>query len=234
MNENLPELENVRKKCEALDSELNSFFQSIKEIRSVRDSFAGMPDRLKQNEVEIEHQKREMENMLSSTRNLLMSFEEQAKGLFFDLEKKTDAFAGNVKTNISELGNVFETSSTRFIEEQKDRLGQIINAYEQIQMSFEGIKNTITLHDQSITALQNDYAKVLKTFEKSDLSFSEIKKSLSYLQNRPYDAENRIKGMEKKLHDQFFSKLERQKYVILTMLAVMIAAVVLYIFYPRQ
>ncbi|MBI5741054.1 MAG: hypothetical protein HZA16_10060 [Nitrospirae bacterium] len=234
MNDNFPELENVRKKCETLDNELNSFFESIKEIRSVRDSVAGLPDRLKQNEAELEQQKMEMDNMLSSTRNLLISFEEQAKGLFFDLEKKTDALAGNVTTSISELGNVFETGSGRLIEEQKERLGQIIKAYDQIQMTFEGMKHTITLHDQSIAALQNNYAEALKILEKSDLSFRDIRKSLSDLQKRPSEMENRIKGMESRLREQFFSRLERQKYVILAMLAVMIAAVVLFLLYPGQ
>jgi len=56
---------------------------------------------------------------------------------------------------------------------------------------------------------------------------------VSDLQKRPYDAESRIKGLEIKLQDQFFSGLEKQKYLVLTMLAVMVAAIVLFILYPR-
>lgn len=227
-------LENIRKKCVELDHELNTFFQSLKEIKEIRDYVSVLPDRLKENEAEIERQKTRIENMLSSTSDLLIAFEEQAKGLFFDLEKKTDTLTGNVKTNISELKNIFfESHSAGLQIEQKEKFGQIVKAYEQIQASFEGIKNTIALHERSITALQNNYAEILKIFEKSDLSFDEITKSLSDLQKRPYNAELRIKAVEDKLMKIFFTKLERQKNVILAILFMLIAGLIFLIFYSR-
>jgi chromosome segregation ATPase len=233
MESNLQELENIRRKCVELDGELNTFLHSIREIRSIRDSVAEIPDKLKEQEAEIEHQKVKIENMLSSTSNLLITFEEQAKGLFFDLEKKTDTLAGNVKTSISELRNIFELNRVRLQEEQKEKLEQIIKAYDQIQISFESVKNTITLHEQSITALQNNYAEILKIFEKSEKSFHEIKKSLSDLQKRPYEADLRMKAVEDKLRKIFFTKLDRQKNVVLAMLFVMISCIIFLFFYLR-
>lgn len=231
MDSNLQELESVRKKCEALDNELNTFFQSLKEIKSLKESVSEIPDKLKQNEEDIENQKREIENMLSSTSNLLITFEEQAKGLFFDLEKKTDNLAGNVKISISELKNIFESNKVRFQEEQKEKLRQILEAYEEIRTSFENMNNSIIQHEQSISSLQNNYAEIIKIFDRSELSFREIKRSLADLQKKPHDAENRMRAMENRLQELFFTKLERQKYIILTILSLIITSIIIYVFY---
>ncbi len=233
MNSNLQELENFRKKCVALDNELNSFYHSIQEIKSLRDTVAELPDRLKENEEEIEHQKARMENMLSSTSHLLITFEEQAKGLFFDLEKKTDKLIADVKTSVSELRNVFESNNSRLQEEQKNKLEKVATAYEQTALSFESVKNKITLHEQSIAALQNNYAELLKILERSELSFKEIRKSLSDIQRKPYDAELRVKAVEDKLRNMFMTKLERQRNVIMAMVFILVAGIVFLVFYLR-
>lgn len=233
MNSNLQELENFRKKCVALDNELNSFYHSIQEIKSLRDTVAELPDRLKDNEEEIEHQKARMENMLSSTSHLLITFEEQAKGLFFDLEKKTDKLIADVKTSVSELRNVFESNNSRLQEEQKNKLEKVATAYEQTALSFESVKNKITLHEQSIAALQNNYAELLKILERSELSFKEIRKSLSDIQRKPYDAELRVKAVEDKLRNMFMTKLERQRNVIMAMVFILVAGIVFLVFYLR-
>ncbi len=233
MNSNLQELENFRKKCVALDNELNSFYHSIQEIKSLRDTVAELPDRLKDNEEEIEHQKERMENMLSSTSHFLITFEEQAKGLFFDLEKKTDKLIADVKTSVSELRNVFESNNSRLQEEQKNKLEKVATAYEQTALSFESVKNKITLHEQSIAALQNNYAELLKILERSELSFKEIRKSLSDIQRKPYDAELRVKAVEDKLRNMFMTKLERQRNVIMAMVFILVAGIVFLVFYLR-
>jgi len=233
MNSNLQELENFRKKCVALDSELNSFYHSIQEIKSIRDTVAELPDRLKDNEEEIEHQKERMENMLSSTSHFLITFEEQAKGLFFDLEKKTDKLIADVKTSVSELRNVFESNNARLQEEQKNKLEKVATAYEQTALSFESVKNKITLHEQSIAALQNNYSELLKILERSELSFKEIRKSLSDIQRKPYDAELRMKAVEDKLRNMFLTKLERQRNVIMAMVFILVAGIVFLVFYLR-
>jgi len=233
MNSNLQELENFRKKCVALDSELNSFYHSIQEIKSIRDTVAELPDRLKDNEEEIEHQKERMENMLSSTSHFLITFEEQAKGLFYDLEKKTDKLIADVKTSVSELRNVFESNNARLQEEQKNKLEKVATAYEQTALSFESVKNKITLHEQSIAALQNNYSELLKILERSELSFKEIRKSLSDIQRKPYDAELRMKAVEDKLRNMFLTKLERQRNVIMAMVFILVAGIVFLVFYLR-
>jgi chromosome segregation ATPase len=216
-----------------LDGELSAFLHSIQEIKSIRDSVGQLPDKLKENEAEIERQKVKIENMLSSTSNLLITFEEQAKGLFFDLEKKTDKLVVDVKTSTSELRDIFESNSARLREEQKEKLEKVVTAYEQTALSIESVKNKITLHEQSITALQNNYAELMKIFERSELSFRVVTKSLSDLQNKPYDAELKVKAIEDKLKNMFLTKLERQRNVILAMLFILTAGIIFLVFYLR-
>jgi DNA repair ATPase RecN len=56
MNKNLHDIESVYKSLEILNDELDTFFQSIKEIKEIRDTVGALPERLKQYEVEIENQ----------------------------------------------------------------------------------------------------------------------------------------------------------------------------------
>jgi len=233
MNADWQELENVRKKCAELDSELSTFFKSLKEIKDIRDSVSELPEKLKQTETEMENQKKEIENLMSSTSNLLITFEEQAKGLFFDLEKKTENLAGEVKTSISDLKNIFELNNTRVNSEQKEKLQQIAGAYEQIRSSFEDMGKMVDSHEQSINALKDNHAGILKMFEKVEPALKEIQHSVTELQKRPDEIENKLKAMEAQLREAFFTKLERQKHIILAMLIVLLASIVFFIFYPR-
>ncbi|RJQ47196.1 MAG: hypothetical protein C4538_05545 [Nitrospiraceae bacterium] len=231
MSKDWHETDSVRKKCEELDNELDVFFQSIKELKSIRDSMAEMPDRLKQNETDIVSKKREIEDMLSSTSNLLISFEEQAKGLFFDLEKKTDALTGNVKTSISDLRKLFESNSARLHQEHREKLDEIARTYEQVLSSHESLKKMISAHEQTIAVLQDNDSHIMKLTEKHEQFFREIRQSLTELHKRPLDADSKIKALETKLRESFFVNLDRQKKTILTMMAVLIAGIIFVIFY---
>ncbi|MBI5099269.1 MAG: hypothetical protein HZB30_08525 [Nitrospirae bacterium] len=231
MDTDWQELEDVRKKCVEFDGELDTFYQSLREIKEIRDSVRDLPEKLKQNEEEIEKHKREIECMMTSAGDLLINFEEQAKGLFYDLEKKTENLAGDVRSNISELKNIFEIDSQKLHNEQKERIEQITLTYEQIKIFFKNIKSVIDSHEQSINTLNDNYANSLEMIQRSEQSFKEIQKTVSELIKRPDEPDNRIKAVEAQLKELFFTKLERQKNIILWMLAAVIISVVFIVFY---
>ncbi|MBI5408667.1 MAG: hypothetical protein HZA14_04815 [Nitrospirae bacterium] len=233
MNTDWQELENVRKRCEALDHELNTFFQSIKEMKEIRDSVSMLPDKLKQSEEELENQKKEIERLMSFTGNLLITFEEQAKGLFFDLEKKTETLAGDVRSGISDLKNVFEMNSMRLSDEQKEKLEQIAKAFDHMKTYYEEMKKALESHEQAINSLKNSHVELLKMFESVEPSLKNIHKTISDLQRRPSDVENKLRAVEEQLRELFFKKLERQKHVILAMLIVLLVSVIFFVFYPK-
>jgi len=231
MDTDWQELEDVRKKFEVLESELNAFFQSVKEIKEIRDSIGDLPDIIRQNKEDIENQKKDIEGLMTSTSNLLITFDEQAKGLFFDLERKTENLAGNVKASISELKNVFELNSSKLQNEQKDRIEQITGAYEKIKSFFGDIKSLVDSHEQSIIILNDNYAGILKMIQRSEQSLKEIKYNISVLQKKPYEAEDKVKAVEERLKALFFTKLERQKKVIMAILITFIISIIFIVSY---
>ncbi len=79
MNKNLHDIESVCKSLEILNDELDTFFQSIKEIKEIRDTVGALPERLKQYEVEIENQIEKF--------NQIKTFYEPIKNLETSLEE---------------------------------------------------------------------------------------------------------------------------------------------------
>ncbi len=233
MDTDWQELEEVRKKCVEFDGELNTFYQSLKEIKEIRDSVRDLPKKLKQNEEEIENQKREIELMMTSASDLMINFEEQAKGFFYDLEKKTENLTGDVKSNISELKNIFEINSLKLNNEQKERIEQITLEYEQIKIFFENIKSVIDSHEQSINTLNDNYANALEVIQRSEQSFKEIQKIVSELIKRPNEPDSRIKAVEAELKELFFARLEKQKNIIMWMLAAFTISIIFIFFYVK-
>ena len=235
MDTDWQELEEVRKKCAEFDGELDTFYQSLKEIKEIRDSVRGLPEKLKQNEEEIEKQKREIELLMTSTSDLLINFEEQAKGVFYDLEKKTENLAGDAKSNISELKSIFEINSLKLNNEQKERIEQIALEYEQIKIFFKNIKSVIDSHEQSINTLNDNYTNALEMVQRSEQSFKEIQKTVSELIKRPYEPDNRIKAVEAQLKELFFTGLEKQKNIIMWMMAaVAISIIFIFVYVMRH
>jgi chromosome segregation ATPase len=231
MDTDWQELEDVRKKCIELDSELDTFFQSLKEISEIRDSVRYLPEKLRQNEEEIENRKREIESMMSSTSDLLINFEEQAKGLFYDLEKKTENLAGDVKSDLSELKNIYELNSLKLHNEQKESIEQITAAYEQIKEFFNNIKSVIDHHEQSINTLNDNYTGISKMIRSSEMSIREIRITITELIKRPSEPDNRIKAVEAQLKELFFTKLEKQKNIIMWMLAAFTISIIFIVFH---
>ena len=58
---NKVELETVRKKIQALDSELDTFIKAVREIKEIRNTLGALPEELKQKTAEIEDRKKEIE-----------------------------------------------------------------------------------------------------------------------------------------------------------------------------
>lgn len=225
------DIEEVRKKCVELDSELDTFFKSLKEIKEIRDLVGALPDKLRQDQDEIESRKTEVEHLKSSVSSLLITFEEQAKGLLFDLQKKTEDLAGDVRSSMSEFKNVFESSASSLNNAQRERLEQITGAYQDIRKFFENIKSVIDSHKHSIITLNDNYANLLMMLERTELSIKGIQNNIFSLQKRPNEADAKIKVMEERLKEQFFTKLEQQKSIILWMLTAFIISVIFIVFY---
>jgi chromosome segregation ATPase len=225
------DIEEVRKKCVDLDSELDTFFQSLKEIKEIRDFVGDLPDKLMQDQEEIESRKAEVEHLKSSVSSLLITFEEQAKGLLFDLQKKTEDLAGDVKSSMSEFKDVFESSASSLNNTQRERLEQITGAYQEIRRFFENIKGVIDSHEHSIITLNDNCAKLLMMLERTELSIKGIQNNAFLSQKKPNEFDAKMKVMEERLKEQFFTKLDRQKNIILWMLTVFIFSIIFIVFY---
>lgn len=185
MDKKMDDIKYLSQKLEDLDNELNTFFQSVKEIKEIRDTVASLPENLKKREIEITHQKQELEQLMFSTNNLLMSFEEKTKGLFFDLEQKANILMNDVRLNVSQLKALFQFANTKLKNEQIKNLEHLSEEHKRLETYRE-------------------------TTEKLELTFEENKKYLNELENKIFKREEALKTL-------FFSKLEKQKRLILIM-----------------
>jgi len=209
----------VRKKCEELNNELDTFLQSLKEIKEIRDFVGDLPDKLRQDQEEIESRKIEVEHLKSSMSSLLITFEEQAKGLLFDVHEKTEKLAGDVRSSMTEFKDVFESSSSSLNSAQKERLEQITGAYQEIRDFFENIKSVIDSHEHSITKMNDNYAALLMMLERTELSIKGIQNNAFLSQRRPAESDAKIRAAEERLKKLFFSQLEQQKKLTRWLLA---------------
>jgi chromosome segregation ATPase len=223
-------LESVKRKFETLDSELNVFLKSIREIKEIRDSVEELPERLKQNKQEIENQKKDLERLMTSTNNLLMTFEEQSKGIIFDLEKKTEALTNEVKSSLSQISNLFKHENIRLPDVNKEALEELSKRVKEIKIAYDSLKEVVESHEQTINLLKDNYMTLSKVFERIEPSIVEMKRNISELQERPHEVESNMKELEKRLKDIFFENLDRQKKVILFTLSLLIGGIIFYLF----
>jgi len=219
MEKEWQDIEDVRKKCEELNSELDTFLQSLKEIKEIRDFVGDLPDKLRQDQKEIESRKMEVEHLKTSMSSLLITFEEQAKGLLFDMHEKTEKLAGDVRSSMSEFKDVFESSSSSLNSMQRERLEQITGAYQEIRDFFENIKSVIDSHEHSIHKLNDSHAALLMMLERTELSIKGIQNNAFLSQRRPAESDAKIKAAEERLKKLFSSQLEPQKKIIMWILA---------------
>ena len=106
MSEDEYELETVREKCEELDRELNTFMQTIAELRELRDEIGMLPEKLINSESEIAVLKKELKSMMLSVTKTVDSFEKKGNGMINDLEKRIyhlEASVAYIKNNTADL-----------------------------------------------------------------------------------------------------------------------------------
>jgi chromosome segregation ATPase len=225
MSENKGDLETVSKKFVNLDSEIDSFLRTIREINQIREDVEEFPGRLKKNETEIEDQKKRVDSLVSSTNNLLITFEEKSKGVLFDLERKTNVLAGEVKSGISELEALFSKNSSEFKDRDRGKINKVLIKQGELNDSFKSLKKQVNTNGQSINILKNSYAAVSGIFEKLETSFNEMKKNIVDLQRRPYEVENKTVETEERLIALIDENYSRQKIFMWMLLAGVIASI---------
>ncbi len=235
MSEGVNEINNVSAKFKSLDSELNTFLKTIKEIKDIRENVGSLPEKLKHHEQEIEKQKNKLNGLMSSTNNLLMTFQEQAKGVIFDLEKKTDVLADEAKTGISHINNIFQENTAQFKDEQRGENDKLIQNFNELQTSLHMLKNTLEKHENSINVLESDHKVTKTTLYKLEGSLVELKKNLFNSQRKPDETEKRIRRMEEGFTTQFARTLQNLKTTSLVLGVLLMASIAFstFIFFSR-
>jgi hypothetical protein len=82
---------------------IDNFIQVISEVKETKGSVGDLQERLINHEGEIENKKKELDNLMSLTNNLVINIEEQMKGFMFDLEKKADALNMDMKKTLHDF-----------------------------------------------------------------------------------------------------------------------------------
>lgn len=229
MSENAYDLKTVQKKLESLDSELTMFMQSIKEIKEIRDSVESLPERLRQREIEIEQQKKEVDTLISSTNKLFIAVQEQTRGIVYDLEKKAQDLSGHIEQSMSQVNTICEQHSIQRQREHKQELEAITKKFRFMLSSCEELKNMVDSHELEIKSLKNNCAAVSAAFGKINASYPGV-------QTRPAGNDETIKKVEERLTDLFFHNLEKQKRVVLITFGILLACIIFmffFLYYPQ-
>ena len=229
MSDDISHMDSVQKKLEQLDTELGEFSQVVSEVKEMRNSAADLHGRLKEHEDEIINQKMELEQLMSSTGNMMLSFEEKTRGVLFDLEKKTDDLMGEVKSGISLIGTLCEQGDNNLKDQQMENPGAISKKYQDIKVVCDTLKTMADEQDKKINKLENGYAAASSVYEKLGSSVADMKKTIYELQKKPYDIDNKIKKLEERLETSIDLKFSRQKTFIVTMMVALIVGVLLFI-----
>jgi len=219
--------ETVQKKLEDLDNEVNTFIQVIREVKEMKDTAGVVHERLLSQEGEIEHRKKELEQLMSTTKNLGINIEEQTKGVIFDLEKKTDALISEMKSGISQISNICEKGSAQLQGQQNEKYEHISNKYEELKKAYEILKAIVDSHEHKISMLNTGQPGETDFFDKMEASLTELKKISNEVQKRPYEIDNKLKKMEEKLELSINEKYSRQKNFTLIVLIILSAAIFL-------
>ncbi len=230
MNEETYELEIVRKKFEDLDNDLDNFTRSIREIKDIRDSVETLPEQLRQGEEAIGNQKKELDTLLASTNNLLMSFEEQAKGILFDLEKKTDNLSEEAKTSIARINNIFQQSTDQLKETCSEQEEKIFGKYKELHQSLEVLKSVVGVQQQSINTISDKYTEINGVLSSLGQSREEMKKSISRLENRPESSARAAGEVTKELKELIYEKNAKQQMLSWSLFVVMLTGFLYFIF----
>lgn len=229
MNVESYDVETIQKKFIELDRELDMFFQSVKEIKDLRNSISNLPDKLKKSEEEIENQRQEIAALITSAKDILVSFEERATGLFYDLEKKTETLTSDVRSHITEFRTALEAGALGRAEMEK--FERMAEEYERIKRFFDNIKTVLDSHEHSINSLKDNYLNTLKIVENSGQALMEIQKTVSELKRITYEPDHAIKTVEAQMKDLFFSQFARQRKVIMFIASLLVVSIIFFGFY---
>jgi chromosome segregation ATPase len=159
-----------------------------------------------------------------------MTFEEQAKGIIFDLEKKTESLTEEVRSSISQIGSIFKENNGSINNRNSEESAELMKKYESLNQSFEILRNVVGDQQQTVNVLKNDYMAVCDIFDKLEPSLLEMKKSISDLQSRPPGSEEAIKKMEKRLMEVMSEKESGQKVLTIGVFIVLLTGFLYFLF----
>ena len=167
---NIMEYEAISEKIKGLENELDTFIQVVHEIKEIRRAAGTLPADLERNKAEIEERKKDIEKLLSSTKDMLINFEEQTRGVIFDLEKKAEAMAAEIKLTISEIKDTAQNSSYEPLELNKKKSEEMGGKHKKLYESLETMNNVLDSQGQSINDLQESYLSISDLFGKRERS----------------------------------------------------------------
>jgi chromosome segregation ATPase len=138
MTEHDQQMEIMQKRLEGLDKEIDTFIQVVKEVKEMKDSAGILHARLIQDVEEIESQKKELEELISSSSSVIAATGEQTRGVIIDLEKKSEALMNDVKAGISQLQDLQKRPDNidNKLKKLEERLEQSIQEKHSAQKLF--------------------------------------------------------------------------------------------------
>ena len=167
---NIMEYESISEKIKGLENELDTFIQVVHEIKEIRNMVGTLPDDLKQNNLVIETRKKELETLIASANNQLANFEQRARDVILDLEKKTEALATEAKLRISGIKNTAQNSGDELLELNKETVEEMHGKHKKLYDSLETMNAAVDSQGKSINDLQESYLSISELFGKMEKS----------------------------------------------------------------
>jgi DNA repair exonuclease SbcCD ATPase subunit len=164
------EYESISEKIKGLENELDTFIQVVHEIKEIRNMVGTLPDDLKQNNLVIETRKKELEKLIASANNQLANFEQRARDVILDLEKKTEALATEAKSRISGIKNTAQNSGDELLELNKETVEEMDGKHKKLYDSLETMNAAVDSQGKSINDLQESYLSISELFGKMEKS----------------------------------------------------------------
>ncbi len=133
---NIMEYESISAKIAGLEKELDTFIQVVHEIKDIRGAVGTLPDDLEKDKAEIEERKKGLETLIVSANDQLVNFEQQARDVISDLEKKNDTMTEEAGSRISNLIGKMESS----IKESNNGLNKTGNIEKKINLRIKRVE----------------------------------------------------------------------------------------------
>lgn len=108
------------------------------------------------------------------------------------------------------------------LDSELDGFFQSLQETGETRKFIENIKDVIDSHEHSIIAMNDNYANLLMMLERNELSIKGIQNNAFLSRKKPDEFDAKINAMEERLKEQFVTKLDRQKNIILWMLTAFI------------